>query len=193
MNEFEKFAYNEICTALADIDSRIAPDNYVLSFFVFDADDDPRRPVLQLGYNTRTRVSESIPFASSAEEATWNFAFWLQNELRFIGEPGTKGGQLLEDVLAKKGLWYSDEDDEADFDRCTQVGEEITAYFVDACVRIAQALHASGVIERRFSRALPIIVHELEYYDEIARQTRLANPAGLTREFDDWIASLYRH
>jgi hypothetical protein len=162
-----------------------------LSFFIFDQDDDPRYPMLQLGYNTLTHWKESTPSASSAEEAKWNFAFWPQNELKFIGEPETEGGQLLEEVLKARGLWYSDDDEDADFDRCMRIGSDMTAYFVDACVRIARALHDNGVIEQYFSRPIPIVVHGLEYYDKIAVQTRSANPPGLAKEFEDWIASMY--
>jgi hypothetical protein len=53
--------------------------------------------------------------------------------------------------------------------------------------RSARALHQTGVIEQQFSLAMPIIVHELEYYDVIAAQTRCANPPRVAKEFDDWI------
>jgi len=191
MNEFEQFFYNEITAALANIDTSITPDVYALSFFIYDLDDDPRHPILQLGYNTLTHLKERTPSASGAEEAKWNYAFWLQNELTFIGEPGTEGGQLLEELLKARGLWYSDDDEEADFDRCMRVGSDVTAYFVDACVRIARALHENGVIEQRLSRPIPIVVHGLEYYDRIAVQTRSANPPGLAQEFENWIADMY--
>jgi len=191
MNGFEQFFYNEIGAALADIDPSAIPDIYALSFFIYDDDDDPRHPVLQLGYNTRTHLAACTPSASSAEEAKWNFAFWLQNGLAFIGVPETEDGQMLEALLKTRGLWYTDEDEEADFDRCMQIGSEITTYFVDACVRIARALHENGVIQQHFAGPIPILVHELEYYDEIAVQTRLANPPGLTKEFEDWIAGMY--
>jgi hypothetical protein len=164
-----------------------------------DFDGDPRQPVLQFGYNTRARMAECTPtegqepgwpIASSACEAKWNFAFWLQNELRFIGEPETKSGRLLAELLKGRGLWYSDEEEDADFERCEEIAGEIAGYFVEACVRIAQALHASGIIEQKFSSPIPIVVHELEYYDQIALQTRLANPPGLAQEFENWIASM---
>lgn len=71
-----------------------------------------------------------------------------------------------------------------------QIADRITAYFVDACVRIAQALHAKGVIEQTFFKPVPIVVHELEYYEEIASQTCRANPPGLTKEFENWIANM---
>jgi hypothetical protein len=191
MNDFEQFSYKRISAALADIDTSAVPDIYALSFFIFDSDDDPRYPILQLGYNTLKHAAGCTPSASSAEEAKWNFAFWLQNELAFIGEPETESAQLLEALLKARGLWYSDEDEEADFDRCMRIGSDITACFVDACVRIARALHENGVIEQQFSRPTPVVVHELEYYDQIAVQTRSANPPGLAKEFEDWIASLY--
>lgn len=191
MNNFEQCSYNEISAALANIDRSTIPDVYALSFFIYDKEDDPRFPVLQLGYNTLTHLAESTPSASDAEEAKWNFAFWLQNELVFIGEAGTETGQLLEDLLKSRGLWYSDDDEEADFDRCLEIGGDITCYFVDACVRIARTLHENGVIEQHFSRPIPIVVHELEYYDVIAVQTRSANPPGVAKEFEDWIASMY--
>lgn len=191
MNEFEQSAYSQIHAALANIDTAAVPDIYTLSFFIYDSDDDPRYPTLQLGYNTLTQSTTSLQYASDAEEASWNYALWLQNELAFIGDPETQGGQLLQQHLKSCGLWYSDEDEEADFDRCMEVGGDITAYFVDACVRIARTLHEEGVIERIFGRSMPIIVHELEYYDQIATQTRAANPPGLTKAFEDWIASMY--
>lgn len=188
MNDFEKFACTEISNALARIDAAAVPDIYALSFFVDDVDGDPRYPWFQLGYNTRAQAAASTaPAASDAAEAKWNFAFWLQNELAFIGEPGTEGRELLERALKAEGLWYSDEEEAGDFERCMLVADRITAYFVDACVRIAQALHASGTIEERFGHPVPVIVHELEYYEQIATQTQAANPPGLAQEFVDWV------
>jgi hypothetical protein len=199
MNDFERFTYDEICTTLASIDTNVIPDVYVLSFYVFDLDDDPRYPILQVGYNTRSRSlactpeegqEPGWPIASAPQEAKWNFAFWLQNELRFIGEPETRGRRLLEELLKAKGLWYSDEDERADFVRCTPIATEISALFMAMCVRIARELHASGVIKDRFLQPIPIVVHELEYYGQIASQTAAANPPGLAKEFVDWVSSL---
>jgi hypothetical protein len=189
MNDFERFSYDEICTTLAGIDADVIPDVYVLSFYVFDRDDDPRYPILQVGYNTRSH-SFGWPIASDPQEAKWNFAFWLQNELRFIGEPGTQGRRLLEELLKAKGLWYSDEDERADFDRCTPIATEISDQFMAMCVRIARELHASGVIKNRFLQPLPIVLHKLDYDDQIALQTAEANPPGLAKEFLDWVSSL---
>lgn len=191
MNKFEQFSSTEISRALANIDAPTVPDIYALSFFIEDKDDDPRYPVLKLGYNTLTHFTESTAWASDAEEAKWNFAFWLQNDLACIGGPGTPGGELFAEWMTAQGLWYTDEEENADFDRCTRLGSAMTACFVEAAVRIARTLHANGTIRQYFPQPVPILVHELEYYDEIARQTQSANPPGLAQAFENWIASLY--
>ena len=69
MNNFEQFSYSAISAALANIDTSTIPDVYALSFFIYDKEDDPRHPVLQLGYNTLTHLAQSRPSASDAEEA----------------------------------------------------------------------------------------------------------------------------
>ena len=78
--------------AVTSISASAAHDVYVVSFLVYDEDDDPRRPTLTIGYNTETRVqqilaaqpgSELLPAGAPTDEAEarWNYAFWLQNEL----------------------------------------------------------------------------------------------------------------
>ena len=71
--------------ALATIPGSEAPSIYVVSLFVYDEDDDPRQPTLTAGYNTIDQWRSSTPSASSPQEAKWNFAFWLQNELVKLG------------------------------------------------------------------------------------------------------------
>jgi len=190
MNEFETQAYESIRTALSTIAPATRDDIYALSFHLFDVGGDPRLPCLQLGYNTLAQVAASTPSASGADEARWNFAFWLQNELAFIAEPGSTSARQFEDLVKARGLWFTDEDDAADFDRCTRLGEEITASFADACVHVAQALHVGGVIEGVFGRPVPVIVHGLDYHEGVARRTERANPPGLAADFVDWIARM---
>lgn len=70
----------------------------------------------------------------------------------------------------------------------TPEGKAITRTFVGWCVALSRELHDTGVIKKIFGRPIPIIVHELEYYDDIVDQTAAANPPGLTDEF---AASVY--
>lgn len=42
-------------------------------------------------------------------------------------------------------------------------------------------------MERLFGAPLPILIHELEYYDAIAEQTERANPPGVADAFARWV------
>lgn len=190
MSQFEQYAVDGIRAALARIDANEAADIYALSFFVDELDDDPRRPFLSVSYNTVAQLHSCG--ASDPAEAKWNFAFWLQHDIAAFGHPGA-GDDLLETLLRGEGLWYTDAEEQADFDAYTEVGEKIGARFVQLCSAIAMALHSAGVVEQRFGRPIPILLHGLEYHDQVAQQTRAANPPGLTQEFEDWIAAMYRN
>jgi hypothetical protein len=183
MEKFERHIYESVELSVTTIEADVADRIYTLSFFIYDDDDDPRRPTLTFGYNTLDRWAECTPVADSnvawpvasdSSEAKWNYAFWLQNEVCVIGAAGTEGEVLRQE-------------EEEDFERCMRLGGQITERFVALCVREARALHDEGVITGKFGRPVPIIVHELEYYDQIAEQTRKANPPGLTSEFEDWV------
>jgi hypothetical protein len=193
---FEQHVTDRVLNALKSVDAAVAEDVYAVSFYVYDDSDDPRRPTLEVGYNTNAQwkscspsrgKSSGWPIASDSNEAKWNYAFWLQNSLLKLGLPGTDSAALCEEWLKADGLWYTDEEDEQDFDKCDEVAEAITQTFTALCVRIARSLHDSGIIEQCFKRPIPVLVHELEYYDQIAEQTEQANPPGLAKEFVAWV------
>lgn len=195
MKEFEDYIFNEVSDAISGIEADLRSDIYVLSFFIKDIEDDPRRPTLKVGYNTTARWLDCTPkegqaarwpIASDKHEAQWNYAFWLQNEVKLIGDTDTESGRLLTELLQLQGFWYPDEAEESDFDDCMRIGEKTSAYFVDFCVQLARRLHNSGAVMKVFGRAVPIIVHELEYYDQIALHAEEANPPGLAKEFARW-------
>jgi len=194
MEKFEQHMYESVKQSVTTIEADVADRIYALSFFIYDDDDDPRRPTLTFGYNTLDRWAECTPAADpnaawpvASSEAKWNYAFWLQNEVCVIGAAGTEGEVLRQEWIKSLGLVYSDDEQEEDFEQCIRLGEQITERFVALCVQVARALHDGGAITAKFGQPVPIIVHELEYYDEIAEQTRRANPPGLTSEFEDWV------
>src|SRR4051794_10248161 len=168
-----------------------ADDVYVVSLYVYDEEDDPRLPTVTVGFNTEARVAATADDASDADEARWNFAFWLQNELVVLGdsERDPEGAALREEWIRRLGLWYEDEDDEDAYEDDPAGG--ITERFVELIVEITQQLHADGTIKRIFGRPTPVLTHELEYYDEIAEQNRRANPGGLADDFVAWIDAMY--
>jgi hypothetical protein len=187
---FPEHAYNKIRDAILRCAPEVTADVYAISFFIEDLEDDPRRPTLILSYNTNTYWHKSIAHASNADEAKWNFAFWPQTCEAFIGN--TEDAVPREEWINSLGLWYSDQDEQEDFEHTLDLGDEITRKFLALAGGIAKRLHDEGLILQKFNRAIPILIHELEYYLEIAQQTECANPVGLTKEFSNWIESLYQ-
>jgi len=127
-------------------------------------------------------------------EAKWNYAFWLQNKEQVIGSSYIDNNE--EDLMRRKewikslDLWYSDQEEEEDFEHAMEKGARITQQFVNICVRVAKQIYDESVIFEVFGKTVPMIVHELEYYDEIADQTERANPPGVMDEFVLWLHSM---
>ncbi|HTE61009.1 MAG TPA: hypothetical protein VK631_11705 [Solirubrobacteraceae bacterium] len=197
MPSFESYAKRFIVCALDLTPSDIASDVYVVSFYV-DQGNDPRSLTVEVGFNTEARVAQTTPslgrgpgspVASDADEARWNFAFWLQNELGVLGDPekDPEGAAHAETWLRDLGLWYSDEEEDEDFEAAMEKVEQISVRFTDVLVTTARQLHHDGTIARIFGRQIPVLIHELEYYDEIAEQNRRANPDDLAEDFARWI------
>jgi hypothetical protein len=204
LNPFEDHIYERIAKAIRSIPEEAASDIYALSFYVFAEDDDPRRMVLDFSYNTHERCRSCTPergtkvpgwpIASDADEAKWNYAFWLQNSILAIGasEPTAdeEAIELRTVWLKDQGLYFTDEEEEADFDRIVELEGETFREFAEICIRVAQRLHSESVIRSKFGHDVPVIIHDLEYVDEVAVWTRRANPHGLTQDFEKWMLVL---
>ena len=81
---FESF-YTKAEKAIKKMGKQNIKDIYAISFWKDNLEDDPRCPVITIGYNTLTQVEVAKRNASSLMEAKWNYAFWLQNEVGTIG------------------------------------------------------------------------------------------------------------
>ncbi|MFF2996998.1 hypothetical protein ACFVTC_20955 [Streptomyces sp. NPDC057950] len=176
--------------ALSSIPAADADDIYAVSFLIDNEDDDPRKPTLTIGYNTETQAHHSIQDASDQAEARWNYAFWIQNELTVVGDltSDPAGAAARQEWISDLGLWYDGPTDLADWDSAIgPLAAQIEARFIQTCCQLARTLHTTGVIERSVGRTVPVIVHELEYYEAIARSTEAANPPGLAAEFTSWV------
>jgi hypothetical protein len=172
-----------------------AADVYALSFYIWGEEDDPRRMILEVSYNTTARYSCCTPgadrqaefVASSIAEAKWNYAFWLQQPFAFIGASDDPGGEaalsLREQWIVEQELSYTDEDEKDDFERTMELGEQIENNFWALCSRVARKLHDGGIIATTFGRPIPVIVHDLDFDDRSFDHTRQANPDGIADEF----------
>jgi hypothetical protein len=198
MPSFESYAKQFIVSALERTPTDVAPDVYVVSLYVDEKGSDPRWPFVAVGFNTEARVAETTPasdqgagwpVASDADEARWNFAFWLQNELGVLGDPekDPEGAEQSQAWMHELGLSYSDEEEDEDFDAAMEQGDQFVARFTELVVAIARQLHDDGVISRIFGRPIPVLIHELDYYDEIAQQNRRANPGDIAEGFARWV------
>lgn len=176
--------------AISSIPAGEAQDIYVISFFLDNERDDPRQLTLTIGYNTEAQFRHTIANASDEAEARWNYAFWLQNELTVIGDltRDPDGAAARHRWISELGLWYDEPTHPEDW--MTTVGPTavlIEANFNQACVQLARDLHNDGVINSVIGKPVPVILHELEYYEGIARRTEAANPPGLADDFTTWV------
>lgn len=201
----------KLLAAIGEVPREDVPDLYVISLWLEDQEDDPRRPVVRVGYNTERKVVASTPsattprkpepsdaftfdfratdIASDAAEARWNFAFWLQNCLVpiFDETADADGQRLLERWAKEAGLWYSDEDEAHDLNAAVARGQRLTNTLVNVLVDVVRDLHRGGELARSLGRPVPVLIHELEYYEEIARQNEAANPPELVWDFAAWV------
>lgn len=194
-NHYFDDAYQKIKTTIEAIDKECASDIYALSFWKTNDNDDPRYPMIIIGYNTESQVNEEQFNASGVDEARWNYAFWLQNELFILGGEGDESYSFW---LRTTPFYYSDEavkraemDDDADMlnyqDSCSG---NIQTLFMENVIAIANKLHQDNVIQSKFSRQLPIIIHELEYYDLPVGWSKQANSPQSLTDFLRWYESM---
>jgi hypothetical protein len=203
MNKFEDHVFKRAKMGIAAIPESKAKDIYALSFYFWADEDDPRKATLTVGYNTIARWKACTPakgqkpewpIASSSEEAKWNYAFWLQEEgtACAIGEEEADAS-LRQKWIESFDCWWTDEEQDEDFDRTIELGEKIMCEFVNLSIQVAFRLHKEGVINEKFGRDIPIIIHELEYNEQHAQATEAANPKCLTqelKEFTKWIGAM---
>jgi len=149
-------------------------DIYVISLFVYDMNDNPCRPTVTLGYNTESQVKKATLEASGEQEARWNFAFWLQNEFFCFGRDETEQ-EVINWLTDNRLPNYPDDDPAWDDDDAYDEVEIITEKFVGELICIVKEIHQTGLLTQKFGKEIPILIHELEYYDEIAEQNIEAN------------------
>jgi len=151
---FAEYAKACIEQALAKTPGDVAADVYVVSLFVYYEEDDPRLPTVTVGFNTEAQVAKSTDDAFEADEARWNFASWLQNELGVLADTDRdpEGAALREQWVRSEGLWYEEQDGDDAYD--DEAGGEITDRFLALIGGIAeQNLRATRTASPTTSRA----------------------------------------
>jgi len=192
--KFTDAAYNKLKAALSEINKDIKKDIYALSFY-FNDKEDLRYPLILVSYNTITNYKEKIPKASDDKEAKWNFAFWPQN---FIEQIGGGNDELLKKWFENTVYYYSQKehidafetDNEEAFEDCLEKGNDFCCDFLEEIISMTKQLFDDAVIKAAFGKNIPILIHELEYYDDTLDWSLKSNPQGLVDEFSEWVKSL---
>lgn len=189
---FPEYLYSRAAEGIAGF---AEPDIYAISLWCSYYEDDTRRPTLVVDYNTETQVQQllvSHKHAPEADEARWNYAYWLQGMPVEIGGPHDPTGlELAHEWIKQAGLWYSDAQEDSDFESTLELGNSIARRFAAACIRAGQRLHEEGVIEKVFGRPIPVLVHELEHQPHHADWAIAGNPPGLVEGYVAWIGSMH--
>jgi hypothetical protein len=174
--------FERLCLMIRSITPDLTSDIYALSFWKYNVDDDPRRPQVAVGYNTVSQWRKESN-ESNEDEAKWNFAFWLQNEEILIGDDAHGYTEWIKSLPS----YYTDEEAKEDYDTSRELGRMIQGEFMMGIIKIVQRLHQEGVIAGKFDKTVPVIIHELEYYDVPLKWTIEANPKNSAREFENWV------
>ena len=166
-------------------------DIYAISFFVYDSSDNLFEPTVTLSYNTESHFKKSIPDASDEAEARWNFAFWLQGQDSIFGEDD-ESKAITKNWITAKGIEYIDfggdlTDEQHDILAEIEQNGTIIKPFIKVLISIVQEWHKTGFIKKKFGKAIPVLIHELEYYDEIVEQNIKANGLQLVQGLADWL------
>ncbi len=166
-------------------------DVYAVSLYVSDNDGNPCKPTITLGYNTERQYESEAAgdgLASDEEEARWNYACWLQNELFVFGTGET--AEAVKNWIIENGFDCSNNGNNGDcdgYDDCDdEETSEITKAFIAVLIDVVKDIHEKGILTKKFGEELPILIHELEYYDEIAEQNIEANGEDLVSDFAEW-------
>ena len=187
---FADMVFQKTAAALARLPEEIRDDVYALSFWVMGGDE--WLPGLSVSYNTcgqfEGKKGETL---HQDDEAKWNYAYWLQDEAELLGVDAYRNNQELQTWLANAPFAYTEEQYEAMFDGddedessgTDEKSGEFYQAFVETQIAVVQRLFAEGVIAGTFGKNIPVLVHELEYYDAPLLWTERANPEGLADEF----------
>ncbi|WP_010250414.1 hypothetical protein [Myroides injenensis] len=182
--------FKKVEKAIAKMSKQNVKDIYAISFWKSNVDDDPRCPIISISYNTYSQIEEEKDNASSEQEAKWNFAFWLQDEITMLGGED----KVLRQYLKEEGYFYTlneqskaeklkDKGDNTAYNEISMKDDKIQSSFMEIIIRIAKEIQKSDLIKEKIGKELPIIIHELEYYDLPLEWTKKANPPQLIEEF----------
>ena len=144
-------------------------DVYAISFFLDFDTDDQKDIRLYFGYNTETHYQNERCYNVSDTQVRWDYEFWLKNELFYFGED-----DFTQNMLS---VWI----------RQQHIAEnQIVERLTEQLVYTVREIHKSKILEHRFRKEIPIIIHHRYYYPAIAVINMEANGSCLSQDFIDY-------
>ena len=129
-----------------------------------------------LGYATEGQYKRTLKDVEDEREARWYCGCLLQASRKESRDFLVFNADFFKDWLGQ--FEFDDEDDEDE--QFETVRRNLFLVLTETC----QRLHKTEMISRRFGKELPIIIHELEYYDEPLKINLAANgPELIERGF----------
>lgn len=158
-------------------------DIYAISFFVcaneaYEYNGCSNVTEFSVSYNTEKDCSGT----GELSEERWNYAFWHQNETPVIkSDDENEGIKILFDWYAENGIDNIGYEDDVCYDNeMKYIGKGPVGYYelISEITAVANKLQTGCFVKNKFVRAIPIIIHDLEYPWYIIEATKKANPNG---------------
>lgn len=187
---FQRHLQERMAETLREIPAATAAEVNALSVWIYTEEDEPPQFVADLSYNTETQFARMTDEAADANEARWNFAFWLQNPSMMIGSSEDETGRAARQQWLEETGFADELAAAEDEDRELEICDDIESAFCEVVAAACRQLHASGLITELFGRPIPIILHDLEYHEGTVDLTSAANPPDVIQPFVEWVESL---
>jgi hypothetical protein len=156
-------------------------DVYAVSLYLEYYNDNLYEPNVILSYNTNENVKNVVSEGVDELEARWNYAYWLQDDLYVFGENETK--EHVKEWFINNGYEYLTYDEYYSRDVDEELICEIDDKIKNELIEVVKKLHETNFIKEQFGKEIPVLIHELEYYDEILEINKKANPSYVIEEF----------
>lgn len=188
MINLNKYLYERIKT---EMNSWNEEDIYAISFFL-----NANEANIYEGYSNVTCFSISYNTekvcggADVNSEERWNYAFWRQNEIAITDDEGM---EVLFQWYKENGIHNIGYEEGNCYDENQRyVGKGPVGYYelLTVVSDVAYKLQNENYIVHKFGKALPIIIHDLEYTWYVIEATKKANPNGEAAQFIDTMNEL---
>ena len=159
---------------------------YAISFFVYSNESYEYREfsnvtTFAVSYNTE----RDCGYAEELSERRWNYAYWRQNEIPIIDYyEDTEGAEILFDWYFENGINNIGYEESAFSCNVSEDRGPVGYYeLLEEVTAVAKKLQDEEFIKSKFGKAIPIIIHELEYPWYTIEATKKANAKGEANVF----------